>query len=208
MFSKFNISEIFTDGLKLLKVDSNRLSFIMLHLLIPIFANILAIKFNIRFDKDIISNIISSISLFSGLLFSVIFILTGNYSTRRSLFLSSPKQEEEDERYLDRYRKFTSDTSTLILFSVLLAMITIIILFSFLLIEKIVIPIDKNNFLRVSLEWLRKKSSFSSFGKKWFLSVFQGIGYILLFNYVLVIFIIVKEVYTMVYDDIYKENKK
>ena len=148
MFSKFNIVEVITDGLKLLSGKHKFFPFVLFYFLLPAIIAVGFVLVNISIDNDIISNIISSLSLFSGLLFSVIFILTGNYATRKTL-LSSSTMEEEVKKYLDRYKEFTNNTSTLILFSLILAILTIVLLFSYSLIEKTGLQIDHSYLLKL-----------------------------------------------------------
>ena len=135
MFSRLNIFEIVKDGLKVIKGETKSLPFIIFYLAFPLFISCVVVYLNFGINNDIVSNIISSISLLSGLLFSVIFILIGNYLSRKKEFLSSEIQDEK-QRYLGRYRQFTGDLTTLILFSIVVAIFTIVASFMFGIIDK------------------------------------------------------------------------
>lgn len=214
MFSKFNIKELFYDGLKLLKGESKLMQFILLHLIVPVIVAFCFFHLNVKINQDFVSNIISSISIFSGLLFSVIFILTENYSRRKNYINlveynkeNNKELEGEYKKYIERYRQFTNDTSTLILFSVVLAILIVLTLLLLNIVDKTSITSSPESYIRIIINKIKEVSPFSRINKEFFFNTIQTISYILLFNYLLTILIIVKEVYAMVYDDINNSRK-
>ena len=116
MFSKYNLSELIHDGYSEIKISQNNICSIIFHFIVPISISLIFIFFNITIDDVFVSNVISSISIFSGLLFSVIFILLENYNKRKDKIGNNPP--EELVRYVNRYKDFTSKISTIILFSI------------------------------------------------------------------------------------------
>lgn len=194
MFRKFNLKELLNDGLKEIILSDNMIYSVLFHIIIPLIIAIILILFNVFFDNDIISNLISSISIFSGLLFSVIFVVIDNYSKRRDSLGTNPNEEKKN--YLKRYKIFTESVTTLILFSVAIACITVIILLTYLLCYKGDMSIWKDIF--DSNNETINFSQVRAFGL-WFLQI---VSCITLFNYVLVIIVLINEVYKMVFDDI------
>lgn len=89
----------------------------------------------IDIGNEVISNIISSISIFSGLLFSVIFILLENYNKRKEKI--NKDSTDELVKYVNRYKKFTNKVTTIILCSVVVAMVCILTLFITVFISQI-----------------------------------------------------------------------
>ena len=196
MFEKFNLKELLIDGFSEIMISPKKIYSITFHFFIPIVICWICIFVNITLDNDIISNTISSISIFSGLLFSVIFILTENYSKRKNDLKNN--SNEESILYLERYKNFTKHITTLILFSVAVATISIVFLLLYLLCLKAnlqTVLLNKKN-----LEFL-KNFNLSDF-KVAVLFILQLLSFSCLFNYLLTIMALVKEVYSMVFDDI------
>lgn len=193
MFTKFNLFELLNDGFSEIRVSSNLFFSIVLHFIIPIFLTLLFIFFNIRFDNEIISNIISSISIFSGLLFSVIFIVTENYLKRKHSLLNN--SNEEAKRYINRYKDFAKHTTTLILFSVAIAVISIIFLLLYLF-------IIKGNITQNQLfsDFFQQNNVDCVAFKNTILNILQLISSIFLFNYLLSVIVLIKEVYAMIFE--------
>lgn len=197
MLSKFNLFELFKDGFSEIKIGKNYLTVILIHLFLPILLAILFLFFNVIFDNDIVSTIISSISIFSGLLFSVIFNLLQNYSNRRKLMTEKP--DEETQNYLARYKEFTENVTTLILFSIAIALITIVVLIVFLLAMKANMTSIQS---LISIEEIDIADKAFMNTKKVFLNFLQSFSIIFLFNYILIILALIKEVYAMIFDGI------
>ena len=198
MFSKFNLIELFKDGFYEIRISSKLSYSIFWHFVFPILISFIFLLFSITIDNDIISNIISSISIFSGLLFSVIFVVTENYSKRKNRM--SNDSNEEAKSYLKRYKDFTEHITTLILFSVAIAIISIVFLLIYLLLIKANLQGLQMN--KELVEIFEKGNSEYSKLKFITLAILQILSFISLFNYLLIIIVLVKEVYAMVFDDI------
>lgn len=198
MFSKFNLIELFKDGFSEIRISSKLSYSIFWHFVFPILLSFIFLLFSITIDNDIISNIISSISIFSGLLFSVIFVVTENYSKRKNRM--SNDSNEEAKSYLKRYKDFTEHITTLILFSVAIAIISIVFLLIYLLLIKANLQGLQMN--KELVEIFEKGNIEYSKLKFITLAILQILSFISLFNYLLIIIVLVKEVYAMVFDDI------
>ena len=152
--------------------------------------------FNITIDDVFVSNVISSISIFSGLLFSVIFILLENYNKRKDKIGNNTP--EELVRYVKRYKDFTSKISTIILFSIVVAMISIIILLLIIFILKIKLS-------NINYEFIFSYKNQLIQLKKILLCILQTICITLLYNYFLIVINLIKEIYAMVFDSINRD---
>ena len=102
MLSKLNIFEIRKDALIAVKDNANIFSFWLVYYILPII--IASFLHYIKYDVDtkLFGNLISGISLFAGLLFSIIFIVSNNLNTRREQLQT---KNEEDIRYIETYKK-------------------------------------------------------------------------------------------------------
>lgn len=198
MFSKFNLTELLKDGFSEIRVSEKLLHSIFWHFVFPILLSIIFVTFSVTLDNDIISNIISSISIFSGLLFSVIFIVTENYSKRRNQL--SNNSSDEAKSYLKRYKNFTEHITTLILFSVAIAIISIVFLLIYLFFVKA--NLHELQLIKEFKEIIEEGNIDFSKVKYVILSLLQMLSFIFLFNYLLIIITLVKEVYAMVFDEI------
>ena len=120
---------------------------------------------------DLLGDVVGPISVFSALMFSVIFIVVEHFLKRKVDFNSN---NVEDKRYLENYQDFTRKTVSRIVFSIFLAGWIIIIAFIF--------PHIKCG----SIWWLiTKNSSFTFF----------------ILQYVALIIIVVKDMYAMLIED-------
>ena len=196
MFSKYNLSELIHDGYSEIKISQNNICSIIFHFIVPISISLIFIFFNITIDDVFVSNVISSISIFSGLLFSVIFILLENYNKRKDKIGNNPP--EELVRYVNRYKDFTSKISTIILFSIVVAMISIIILLLIIFILKIKLS-------NINYEFIFSYKNQLIQLKKILLCILQTICITLLYNYFLIVINLIKEIYAMVFDSINRD---
>ena len=177
LIEKFSLFELLKDGFSILKKQTKNYEVLLYFVVIPSLVSYLFIFFDITFDNDIISNIISFISIFSGILFSVTFVLKENYIRRKEIYNT---KNEEDTNYINRYKAFMQQVSTLILFSVGISVFLICFLLSILCFKE---------------EYLQ--SLISIYTKK----TLEIITIFLSYFYLLSILNIIKEVYAMLYDD-------
>lgn len=198
MFSKFNLTELLKDGFSGIRVSPKIFYTIFWHLFFPMMLSIIFLLFSVAIDNDIISNIISSISIFSGLLFSVIFVVTENYSKRKNQM--SHNQSDEAKSYLRRYKNFTEQITTLILFSVAIAIISIVFLLLYIFLMKA--NLQGLQVVKEVKEFIETGDIDYSKVKSIVLLFLQTLSFIFLYNYLLTIVTLVREVYAMVFDDI------
>lgn len=198
MFSKFNLWELLVDGFSEIRIGQNFLVSIFYHFVLPLSLSFILILFQLLFDNDIISNTVSSISIFSGLLFSVIFILLENYNRKKEKI--DKNSSDELVNYLERYKTFTNQITTRILFLIAIAMMSVVFLI-------LLMVISKMNKAIIEYEWIKEIGYNIKKIKIIILYFLQTISIILLFNYFLVVINLIKEVYTMVYDSINSDIK-
>lgn len=178
MLSKLNVFEIRKDALIAVKENASILSFWFIYYIIPIIiaSSLHYIKYNV--DTKLFGNLISGISLFAGLLFSIIFIVSNNLNTRREQLQT---KEEEDIRYIETYKKFAKNIVSLISYTVVKAIFIIIIL---------IISDAINSYLENEVNL--------------FLRLLWDVLIIFLYHFIFYIIIILKEMYSMQYEDINK----
>ncbi|MDR1762322.1 MAG: hypothetical protein LBR55_07715 [Bacteroidales bacterium] len=180
MFSRINIFEICKDGANAIRGESKKITFFLIYWFVPIvFATILW-HFDYCISKDISSDIVGGIGLFAGLMFTLLFVVTNSYRTRKEQL--SYSKNEEDKKYLERYNAFTQSTVSLISYSIVKA--GLIILFTLAYVS--LLTYKCNNLLIV------------------FAKLCNGLLVIQLTQFAIVITMILKEMYAMLYDDINK----
>jgi len=125
MLNKLNVLEIRKDAIEAIKKDSNLFSFYLFYYLIPLGLAILVHLIKYDINTNLFGNLISGISLFAGLLFSIIFIVSSNFNSRK---VELDKREEENKRFLNTYKAFASNIVALISYTVIKSIFIIIIL--------------------------------------------------------------------------------
>lgn len=184
MFSKIDIFEIRKDAVKSMRKDSNIFSFLLIYYIFPAFASVIIFITNYKINTALFGNLLSGISLFSGMLFSIIFIVSNNFNTRKEKIDS---KEEENKSYIDRYKTFANELTSLISYTVVKALVIIVLL---------IISDAANNYV---------DNTGSSYFDDSFLLLLKFIGAILIFllyQFLLYIVVILKEMYVMQFDDI------
>lgn len=178
MLSKLNIFEIRKDALIAVKDNANIFSFWLVYYILPII--IASFLHYIKYDVDtkLFGNLISGISLFAGLLFSIIFIVSNNLNTRREQLQT---KNEEDIRYIETYKKFAKNIVSLISYTVVKAIFIIIIL---IISDAVYSYLDKEVNLFLRLLW--------------------DVLVVFLYQFIFYIILILKEMYSMQYEDISK----
>jgi len=188
MISKINILEIRKDSLKILKRDSNSLVFAAIYYILPFAVTVaLIFYFSIIIDTELFRNLIAGISLFSGLLFSIIFIVSDNYKDRR---IKLNTDDDENVQYLKRYHEFSSDLVSLISYTIIKAL--------FIIGLTVIISLYQSH-IGKSIDY--------------YIMVLWSLLLILLYHFLLYVIIILNEIYSMQYEEINrqissKKNKK
>lgn len=181
MFHNLNIKDIIFDGYKSIKGDSNYFLFILIYILLPLFGAAFMSYNGYYVSSDVTSDIIGGIGLFAGLMFTLLFIVTSNYKNRKEQLCN--KQDDEVLNYIERYRRFTEDAVSLISYSIVKAGIIIITT----IVYTSVLPINGSG------------ESHCIFAQ-----IFNGLLVVLLFQFMVIITRILKEMYAMLFDDINK----
>jgi len=112
----------------------------------------------------------------------------------------SRNQSDEVQSYLKRYKDFTEQITTLILFSVAIAIISIVFLLLYIFLMKANLQV-----LQVvkEIKEIIEAGNIDYSKIKFIVLLFlQTSSFIFLYNYLLTIITLVKEVYAMVFDDI------
>ncbi len=180
MLSNYNLSEIVKDGLSAIKGDSGMMSFMGIFLVLPVCITTLLWYFDYKISNDITSNIIGGIGLFAGLMFTLLFVVANNYKDRKASINSS---DEEDVRYIKRYKEFADNIISLISISIVYAgaLVLLIVVYSSSI---------------ESVLWIDVYSTVSEY--------LSPVIILLLIHFILIIIRILKEMYAMLYDDINK----
>ena len=180
MLSKLNVFEICKDGSNAIRGENKKSVFFLIYWLCPVMLAAALWHFDYYISKDISSDIVGGIGLFAGLMFTLLFVVTNSYRTRKEQL--SKDESEESKNYLDRYNTFAQNTVSLISYSIVKA--GLIILFTLAYVS--LLAYECNNLLRV------------------FAKICNGLLVIQLIQFAIVITMILKEMYAMLYDDINK----
>jgi hypothetical protein len=97
--------------------------------LLPVLFSLLLLLFGLFIEKEIASYFITSISIFAGLFFSLLFIVTDKYNGKKdSLQEITEKGDAETCNYLKRYKNFSTFLIRQISFTIILAIVLILLL--------------------------------------------------------------------------------
>lgn len=179
MISKLNILQIRKDAIYAIKENVNYLSFFIVYYMFPILCAILVHFSGYELNAGLFGNLISGISLFAALLFSLIFVVTNNFSNRKVQHQST---DEEVVRYLKNYKKFSNNIVALISYTIIKSILIIILLI----------------FSDAYIDYLDNKSNL-------FIMIIWDIIILLLIQFLIYIVVILKEMYVMQYEDINRE---
>jgi len=180
MLDKLNILEIRKDAISSIQKGSSKLSFILVYYGIPLVCAVAIHLVNYDVNTDLFGNLISGISLFAALLFSIIFVVSNNLNSRKNQYKSN---DEENIRYLSNYKNFANSLVSLISYTIVKAIMIVVILI-----------ISDAYF-----DYLNEKSNL-------LLKIIWDILIVLLVQFLLYIIIILREMYVMQYEDINKNN--
>jgi hypothetical protein len=180
MLSRLNIFEICKDGTNAIRGKSKKITFCLIYWFAPIVLAVTLWYFDYVISKDISSDIVGGIGLFAGLMFTLLFVVTNSYRTRKEQL--SKEESEESKNYLTRYNTFAQETVSLISYSIVKA--GLIILFTLAYVS--LLAYECNNLLAI------------------FTKACNALLVIQLIQFAIVITMILKEMYAMLYDDINK----
>lgn len=175
LLHNLNIIEIRKDALKSM-MEGKKWIFIVIYYMIPIVVSGVLIKYSYYIGNGVLGNLISGICLLSGLMFSLLFVITNNFNSRKSQIVS---KDEEDIRYIENYRNFANKLISIISYFVVKSIIIILLL---------IIESSYYDYLNEKINILYKAI--------WFLS------YLLFYQYIIQLIYILKNMYAMLYDDV------
>lgn len=127
IWDKFRLNEIRLEAKKTLTYKdfnaSSKSNIYILYLyIIPIFIAILLLVSNVYLETEIANYFITSISIFAGLFFSLLFVVTDKYSLKREILKDAIKNEDDEAiEYLKRYKNFASTLVKQISYAIILA---------------------------------------------------------------------------------------
>jgi hypothetical protein len=95
--------------------------------LLPVLFSLLLLSLGLFIEKEIASYFITSISIFAGLFFSLLFIVTDKYNAKKdNLKEITESGDEETRNYLKRYKNFSTFLIRQISFTIILAIVLIL----------------------------------------------------------------------------------
>jgi hypothetical protein len=96
---------------------------------LPILFSLVLLLLGLFIEKEIASYFITSISIFAGLFFSLLFIVTDKYGTKKDDLKEITEQGDDEIRnYLKRYKNFSTFLIRQISYTIVLAIVLIILL--------------------------------------------------------------------------------
>lgn len=160
---------------------------------LPILFSLCLLFFGLFIEKEIASYFITSISIFAGLFFSLLFIVTDKYNVKKkNLEELAVKRDDETRNYLKRYKNFSI---------FLIRQISFTIILSVVLILSLSIIYFYPQFPKIDCCYWR----YFKFAVKYFLN---GIIYYWIAQFIVFLMIILSNMYIMLLDDINFEKSK
>jgi len=178
MLSKLNIFEIRSDAVRAVRKDTSTLSFVIVYYAFPLVCAAFVHWIGYGINTKLFGNLISGISLFAALLFSIIFVVSNNLNARKQQFTT---EDEENKRYVKNYKEFANNLVALISYTIVKAILIVILL----------IASD------AYYDYLGEKSNLT-------IQIIWDVLIVLMVHFLLYIIIILKEMYVMQYEDINK----
>ena len=177
------------DSLKFRDFNANsRTKIYWLYLyLLPVLFSLSLLLLGLFVEKEIASYFITSISIFAGLFFSLLFIVTDKYNAKKEKLTQLIKQEDEETRnYLRRYKNFSIFLIRQISFTIVLA-ISLILLLSIIYFYP---------------QFPQIEGCFWKYIKLTIKYILNGIIYYWIMQFVVFLFVILSNMYIMLLDDV------
>ena len=160
---------------------------------LPIFFAISLLSLNIFIEKEIASYLITSISIFAGLFFSLLFIVTDKYNQKKEYLKDLIKDgDNEIYSYLQRYKNFSTFLVRQISFTIILAVVLIVSM-SIIYFSPQIPNLDYcwNHHLRLGLKY-----------------ILNGVIYYWSGQFLIFLVVILSNMYVMLLDDINFEKEE
>jgi hypothetical protein len=189
---KINLYIILKDGIKSLlhNIDGNSRStihMVTILLLIPILLIVLSVYNSTLFPHKIVDTFISALSIFTALIFGIIFIAPDKLSQRVELF----KNQKDDAitNYIIRYKNFTKSFIAQIGSIIIIAIILLVML----LIYSILVSDDEQiRNMPITLHRLHKTIA----------TIISSIIIFLSYEFFVYLFVLISNIYVLLKDDI------
>lgn len=195
MWNKIDIIDIHKGAFESLRKNFNGndegRAYLIFILGIPSVISTILICNNLLLDKDIVTYFATIISIFAGLFFGLLFVITDKFSSRKreltnNLTIKISELPEESKNYLKRYKNFSNFTIKQISYVIILSLI-ILILLSLILLSGYI--------QRFENECIMKILHIAKYAINW-------ICYYLLIQLILFIMVIIKGMHIMLLDDL------
>lgn len=131
MWSKIRISEIRNDAFESLKYKDDNArekskTYVLYMYVLPLLVSVLLLVAGIFITNDIATYLITSISIFAGLFFGLLFIVTERYNAKNEQLKKN--ENEEVRNYLIRYKNFSKFLIRQISYTIVLALLLIFLM--------------------------------------------------------------------------------
>lgn len=199
LWSKIKLNQIRKDAKDTLFRDFNdrekekKHAFTYLYIL-PVVFTVIMLFFGVFIEESIATYLITGISIFAGLFFSLLFVVNDKYNSRKELLHESVY--EDIQNYLKRYKKFAEQLISQISYTIIIAF-GIIILMSIIYFSS---TVDWDHTLSVLLPSKAMKSAMCVLII--FKYLINGLVYYLCWQFILFIIVILSNTYIMLMDDI------
>lgn len=131
-WDKIKIFEIRKNALSYLNKDfrgiqsTSKILVFFYYYLIPLIIGLTLIAFEFKIDKDISTYLITGISIFAGLFFNLLIVVSDKMRQRKVLY-NSEKDDEKD--YAELYKTFSEQLIAYISYAIILSLLLIILMF-------------------------------------------------------------------------------
>lgn len=196
IWNKIKIFEIRKDAINSLFKDirgietSRKRIVIFYYYIFPLFISLFLVFLGVKIDKEIASYLITGISIFAGLFFNLLIVVSDKMKHRKIFFNS---EKEHLKNYAELYKNFSEQLTAYISYSIVLSLILIGLIF--------LTQIDVNNINFILLT--RKSIMVFEFIK----DVFSFLVFYFGNQFLLILTIILSNMYIMLIDDINLEEK-
>jgi len=190
MLSKYHIIEILKDTFKSLGTNINGyrdkpIQVFVMFIILPILLSVLMIYFGIFVNKDLTSLLVSGLSIFCGLFFSLIIVVVDKVNKRKEQL--SSQEDEEVRNYIFRYVLFSKSLIAQISFAIIICIVIILFI--------LVLSVDFHFITNVLIK---------KYGKLFC----HFIVFVLSIQFLLILYLIVSSMYSMFLEDIDLKFKK
>lgn len=131
-WDKIKIFEIRKNALSYLNKDfrgiqsTSKILVFFYYYLIPLIIGLTLIAFEFKIDKDISTYLITGISIFAGLFFNLLIVVSDKMRQRKVLYNS---EKDDEKNYAELYKTFSEQLIAYISYAIILSLLLIILMF-------------------------------------------------------------------------------